>query len=49
MVFAETFNPGLIVEDTGSLAAYELVLKQLDRQALDEDQSRKLVTSLLPG
>ena len=48
-VFAETSNPGLIVEDKGSLAAYDLVLARLDQQALDEDQSRKLVSSLLPG
>jgi hypothetical protein len=47
-VFAETSNPGLLVEDKGSLAAYELVLKHLGQQALDEDRSRKLITSLLP-
>lgn len=46
-VFAETANPGLVVEDRGSVAAYDLVLAQLSREALDEVESRELIADLL--
>ncbi|MFD9703020.1 Scr1 family TA system antitoxin-like transcriptional regulator [Lentzea sp. NPDC059081] len=47
-VFAETNDPGLIIEDKCSLAGYDAVLARLNREALDEDHSRTLIAGLLP-
>ncbi|MFD9703897.1 helix-turn-helix domain-containing protein [Lentzea sp. NPDC059081] len=47
VVFIESQNSGLFLEDEGSLATYAEVLKRLDREALDAEQSRRLITSLL--
>ncbi|MGI5503620.1 Scr1 family TA system antitoxin-like transcriptional regulator [Lentzea sp. CA-135723] len=47
VVFTETENSGLFVEDKTSLATYVDVLKLLDAQALDAEQSRELITSIL--
>lgn len=47
VVFVETHNLNLFLEDKGSIGVYDEVLKALDAQALDEEQSRELITSLL--
>ncbi|WP_082114498.1 helix-turn-helix domain-containing protein [Lentzea aerocolonigenes] len=47
VVFVETHNLNLFLEDKGSIAVYDEVLKALDAQALDEEQSKELITSLL--
>lgn len=47
VVFTETENTSLFVDDKASLATYVDVLKLLDRQALDPAQSRELITSIL--
>lgn len=47
VVFVETHNLNLFLEDKGSIGVYDEVLKALAAQALDEEQSRELITSLL--
>jgi hypothetical protein len=47
VVFIESQNSGLFLEDKESLACYAEVLKRLDQEALDADQSRWLVTTML--
>ncbi|SEQ35107.1 hypothetical protein SAMN05216188_102858 [Lentzea xinjiangensis] len=47
VVFTETENSSLFVEDKASIATYVEVLKMLDRQALDAEQSKELITSIL--
>jgi hypothetical protein len=47
VIYLESHNSNLFLEDKGSLAAYDEVLKALAVQALDEEQSRELITSLL--
>ena len=47
VVFTETENSGLFVEDKASVTTYDEVLKMLDRQALDEEHSKELITSIL--
>ncbi|HUQ61699.1 helix-turn-helix transcriptional regulator [Lentzea sp.] len=47
VVFIESQNSGLFLEDKDSLACYAEVLKRLDREALDAEQSRRLITSML--
>jgi hypothetical protein len=47
VVFVETHNLSLFLEDKGSISVYDEVLKALDGQALDEEQSKELITSLL--
>lgn len=47
VVFIETHNLNLFLEDKGSIGVYDEVLKALDGQALDEEQSKELITSLL--
>jgi hypothetical protein len=47
VVFIESHNSSLFLEDKASLARYTKVLKLLDRQALDAEQSKELITSIL--
>ncbi len=47
VIFLEGENSGLFIEDTRSLSIYSAVLKRLDAQALDPEQSRKLITGIL--
>lgn len=47
-VWLESLGTGLFLEDKDSLSDYDEVLKLLDQQALDADQSQELITSLLP-
>jgi transcriptional regulator with XRE-family HTH domain len=47
VVYLESHNSHLFLEDKGSIAVYDEVLKALAAQALDEEQSRELITSLL--
>jgi predicted XRE-type DNA-binding protein len=47
VVFIESQNSGLFLEDKGSIATYAELLKRLDQEALDAEQSRRLITSLL--
>ncbi|WP_439662397.1 helix-turn-helix domain-containing protein [Lentzea sp. HUAS TT2] len=47
VVFLEGETSGLFLEDAKSLAAYSSVLKRLDAQALDPEQSRELINSIL--
>ncbi|MEV6716451.1 helix-turn-helix transcriptional regulator [Lentzea sp. NPDC051208] len=46
-IFLEGKNSGLFLEDTKSLAIYASVLKALDAQALDPEQSRELINGIL--
>ncbi len=47
VVYLESHNSNLFLEDKSSITVYDEVLKVLARQALDEEQSRRLITSLL--
>ncbi|MDX3657996.1 DUF5753 domain-containing protein [Streptomyces sp. ID05-26A] len=47
VVYLESHNSNLFLEDKGSITAYDEVLEALAAQALDEEQSRELITSLL--
>ncbi|MDT7787866.1 MAG: hypothetical protein QOF58_6285 [Pseudonocardiales bacterium] len=47
VIFIESQNAGLFLEDKKSLASYAEVLKRLDRDALDAEQSRGMITTLL--
>ncbi|WP_329788253.1 DUF5753 domain-containing protein [Lentzea sp. DG1S-22] len=47
VVFVETHNLSLFLEDKGSITVYDEVLKALAAQALDEEQSREVITRLL--
>lgn len=47
VVFIESENSGLFLEDKRSLASYADVLKRLDQDALDAEQSRRLITTML--
>ncbi|MEV6711937.1 DUF5753 domain-containing protein [Lentzea sp. NPDC051208] len=47
VVFTETENTSLFVEDKTSLAKYAEVIKLLDLQALDAEESKGLITSIL--
>jgi hypothetical protein len=47
VVFLEGKNSGLFLEDAKSLAIYASVLKVLDAQAMDPEQSRRLINSTL--
>ena len=47
VVFTETENTSLFVEDKASLAKYAEVIKLLDLQALGAEQSKGLITSIL--
>ncbi|MCR3747830.1 helix-turn-helix domain-containing protein [Lentzea californiensis] len=47
VVFIESENSGLFLEDSRSLASYAEVLKRLDQDALDAEQSRRLINNLL--
>jgi transcriptional regulator with XRE-family HTH domain len=47
VVFVETHNLNLFLEDKGSIGVYDKVLKALGAKALDREQSRELITSLL--
>jgi transcriptional regulator with XRE-family HTH domain len=47
VIFLEGETSGLFLEDTKSLAAYTSVLKRLDAQALDPEQSRELINDIL--
>ena len=46
VVFLEAENSNLVVERKDSIKDYEDIVKALDRKALDEDDSRKLITKL---
>jgi predicted XRE-type DNA-binding protein len=46
VVFIESQNSGLFLEDKGSLASYAEVLKRLDQDALDAEQSGRLITTM---
>ncbi|HEX7308437.1 DUF5753 domain-containing protein, partial [Lentzea sp.] len=47
VVYLENLNTGLFLEDKASLDMYVATLKGLDRDALDPEQSRRLITSML--
>ncbi|WP_434451767.1 Scr1 family TA system antitoxin-like transcriptional regulator [Lentzea sp. E54] len=47
VVYLESHNSNLFLEDKGSITAYDEVLKALAVQALDEEQSRELIKSML--
>ncbi|SMD09323.1 helix-turn-helix domain-containing protein [Lentzea albidocapillata] len=47
VIFLEGETSGLFLEDTKSLARYSSVLKRLDAQAMDPEQSKELITSIL--
>jgi transcriptional regulator with XRE-family HTH domain len=47
VVYLEGENSSLFLEDKASLATYAEVLKLIDRQALDAEQSKELITSIL--
>ncbi|MGW6930353.1 helix-turn-helix domain-containing protein [Lentzea sp. NPDC054927] len=47
VVYLEGERTGLFLEDKDSLAYYDDVLKALDGLALDEEQSRELITSIV--
>lgn len=47
VVFVESHAAGLFLEDAASLAIYRSVLTSLDRTALDEEQSRAVITSIV--
>ncbi|SDH25807.1 hypothetical protein SAMN05216553_118182 [Lentzea fradiae] len=47
VVYLESHNSSLFLEDKVSIAVYDKVLKDLAVQALGEEQSRELITSLL--
>lgn len=47
VIFIEGKTSGLFLEDTRSLATYSSVLKLLDAQALDPEESKELITSVL--
>jgi hypothetical protein len=47
VIFIEGKTSGLFLEDTRSLATYASVLKLLDDQALDPEESKELITSIL--
>ncbi|MET8760272.1 helix-turn-helix transcriptional regulator [Lentzea sp. NPDC004782] len=47
VIYIESQNSCLFLEDKGSLATYAEVLKRLDDEALDAEQSRRLITTLL--
>ena len=52
VVFVETENSSLFVEDKAPVTGYQAVLQSLSRAALDEEQSRRLIASMpeeLPG
>ncbi|MGW6443753.1 Scr1 family TA system antitoxin-like transcriptional regulator [Lentzea sp. NPDC055074] len=46
-VFLEGENSGLFLEDPKSIAVYTAVLKRLDDQALDPEESKELITGFL--
>ncbi|MEV6713081.1 helix-turn-helix transcriptional regulator [Lentzea sp. NPDC051208] len=47
VVFIESQNSGLFLEDKESLDSYSDVLKRLDQEALGAEESRRLITTLL--
>jgi predicted XRE-type DNA-binding protein len=47
VVYLEGENSSLFLEDKASLHTYSRVLKLLDQQALDEEHSKELITSIL--
>lgn len=47
VVFLEGENSGLFLEDPASLAVYASVVKRLDDQALNPEESRQLITGIL--
>jgi hypothetical protein len=47
VIFVEGGRTGLFLEDKDSLAYYDAVVEGLDRLALDEVQSRELITSIV--
>lgn len=47
VIYLEGERTGLFLEDKNSLAYYDEVLKALDGPALDEEQSRELITSIV--
>lgn len=47
VVYLENLNTGLFLEDKGSLDMYTDALKGLDRSALDAEQSRELIASIV--
>lgn len=47
VVYLESKNSSLFLEDAAILATYDEVLKLLDLQALDAEHSKELITSIL--
>lgn len=47
VIFVEGARTGLFLEDKDSVTYYDDVLKALDAVALDEEQSRELITSMM--
>ncbi|SDK97995.1 hypothetical protein SAMN04488074_108154 [Lentzea albidocapillata subsp. violacea] len=47
VAYLDNYNAGLFLEDRGSLDTFTDALKGLDRDALDAEQSRRLINSML--
>jgi hypothetical protein len=47
VIFVETLRTGLWLEDKKSLADYDKVLEAIDQLALDAQQSRELISTLV--
>ncbi|MFC3892647.1 hypothetical protein ACFOWZ_14285 [Lentzea rhizosphaerae] len=47
MIFIESKNSCLFLEDKGSLDVYGKILKLLDQQALSAQDSKELITGIL--
>ncbi len=47
LVYVESLNSALFLDDKASISLYEHVLKTLDRVALSEEESREMITRLV--
>jgi hypothetical protein len=47
VVYVDTMNSGIFMEDDASVGLYTDILKSLDGVALDEEQSRRLITEIV--
>jgi len=47
VVHVETDNSSLFLEDKASISTYSSILKAIDRVALDEEESRRLITDIV--
>jgi hypothetical protein len=47
VIFVEGGRTGLFLEDKDSVTYYDAVVERLDQLALDEEESRALITSIV--